>query len=278
MKTMEDLTPGQFTDLRDGPGIAFLPVGPFEWHGPHLPLGTDPIHAHYLAVRIAEVLGGLVLPPLFAGTETIVPATGRPHNLSGMGLDPGDRVIGMDFPANSVKSMYFEESVFALTVREMVRSLRKNGFQTIVIVNGHGAANHVSTLHRLAAEESDAKSCRVVIHPAWGTSELQLPGVGHASRHETSIMMAIRPDDVHIELLPPLGLPLRYQDFAIVDGPAFSGNPTQDFTVREEYDPRISTPEDGKAMLDKEISNAVQHVSHHLNQSDEYHFAEESRG
>ena len=34
------------------------------------------------------------------------------------------RVVGMDLPTNPVKSLYFEEGVFAVSVREIVRGLR----------------------------------------------------------------------------------------------------------------------------------------------------------
>jgi creatinine amidohydrolase len=52
--------------------LAFCPVSPIEWHGLHLPVGTDGLHAHHVAVRVAEQVGGVVLPTLFAGTETVL--------------------------------------------------------------------------------------------------------------------------------------------------------------------------------------------------------------
>ena len=44
--------------------IVYLPIGPLEWHGPHLPLGTDPLQAESLAIAVAQQVGGVVHPTL----------------------------------------------------------------------------------------------------------------------------------------------------------------------------------------------------------------------
>ena len=49
-----------------------------------------------------------------------------------------------------VKSVYYEESVFGLTVREVVRALKRDEYRLIVLANGHGAANQQGTLDRIA--------------------------------------------------------------------------------------------------------------------------------
>ena len=187
--TLAELRPDEIVAMRDASGTVFVPVGPLEWHGPHLPLGTDPLHALAIATRLAAVTGGVVHPTVFAGTETVVPARGRLHDLRSMGLSDTDRVIGMDFPGMPVRSLYSEESAFALAIREVVLGLRENGFSRIVIVNGHGATNHQSALDRVAAEASSGTS-RVVVHPTFGIPLIEGYGDGHASRSETSVMMA----------------------------------------------------------------------------------------
>lgn len=47
--------------------VAYLPLGTLEWHGPHMPLGADGIQSKELFVRVAEKVGGVVLPILFMG-------------------------------------------------------------------------------------------------------------------------------------------------------------------------------------------------------------------
>lgn len=47
------LRPDQVIKAREERSLIFLPVGPIEWHGPHLPLGVDPLRAHFAAVAVA---------------------------------------------------------------------------------------------------------------------------------------------------------------------------------------------------------------------------------
>ncbi len=44
--------------------LAVLPAGSIEYHGPHGPLGADLFLAEALAARVADTLGGLLLPAL----------------------------------------------------------------------------------------------------------------------------------------------------------------------------------------------------------------------
>src|SRR5699024_6576907 len=48
-------------------GIAILPVGAVEAHGPHLPLGTDNLLAERVAEKVATGVDGLILPTLSYG-------------------------------------------------------------------------------------------------------------------------------------------------------------------------------------------------------------------
>ncbi|MFC1636485.1 creatininase family protein, partial [Planctomycetota bacterium] len=50
---MQFMRPGQLEKaLRDFP-VAYVPFGPVEWHGRHLPLGTDALKAHGILVKTA---------------------------------------------------------------------------------------------------------------------------------------------------------------------------------------------------------------------------------
>src|SRR5947207_13170031 len=67
----ELMTPDEVIAAREKTPVAFVPVGPIEWHGPHLPLGTDGLHARGVAVRAARIVGGVVLPTLYAWTDAV---------------------------------------------------------------------------------------------------------------------------------------------------------------------------------------------------------------
>jgi creatinine amidohydrolase/Fe(II)-dependent formamide hydrolase-like protein len=136
----ELMTPAEVVENRERCPVIFVPISPIEWHGPHLPLGTDGLHAHHVAVRAAPAFGGVVFPTVYAGTETVRPPGGGPQSLGAIGFGDGERIVGMDFPANPVKSVYFEESAFGIAVREVARQLKRDPFGVIALVNGHGAS------------------------------------------------------------------------------------------------------------------------------------------
>src|SRR5690242_4179364 len=98
----ELMTPEDVVEARTAAPVAFVPIGPLEWHGPHLPLGVDPLHAYAVAIGTARAVGGVVLPALFAGTETRRPAGGGPQSVGALGFSDDERIIGMDLPGNSV--------------------------------------------------------------------------------------------------------------------------------------------------------------------------------
>jgi len=116
-------------------------------------------------------------------------------------------------------------------------------------------------LQRLAAEESDPPRVRVVFAMAFLPPEPPFSDPGHAEKVETSIILATRPDLVDLTTLPPKGTPLRYQEFGIVDGKAFDGRPTSDFTLRPDADPREASAGLGRTVLEAEVTRVAAIVS-----------------
>jgi creatinine amidohydrolase len=260
----ELLSPSEVVEAKQRAPLVFVPVSPIEWHGPHLPVGTDGLHAHHVAVRVAREVGGVVLPTLFFGTETVRLPGGGAEQLGVLGLDERERVVGMDFPGFPVKSLYIEESAFGLAVRELVRGLAADGFRLIVLVNGHGAANHQRTLDRVAREETRRPDVSVMSLFVWVAPAPPRLDPGHADREETSIMMAIAGELVDLGRLPPADVPLGYAEHGIVDGRAFDGHPTADFTVPSHADPRGATREEGESLLGREVQAAAASVGQEL--------------
>ena len=238
------LRPGQIVAERERAPLAFLPLGPLEWHGPHLPFGVDPLNAEAVALRVAQEVGGVVVPTLYLGTER----ERRPDMLEAIGFARDDYVVGMDFPANSLPSYYFPEEVLAITVRAYLDLLIRQGYKLVVLMNGHGAENHLVALQRLAIEYTNSRPVRVVLlmpAPGYTTGDSSW---AHATAGETSVMQALAPEAVDLAALPLEG-PLRNTDFAIVDDRTFRGDPTPDHTVRPEEDPRGASAADGERRL-----------------------------
>jgi creatinine amidohydrolase len=256
----ELMRPEQVTGACATAPVAYVPIGPLEWHGPHLPLGLDGLHAHEVAVRAAKEAGGVVLPTFFAGTETVRPPGPGPQSLDALGLPEDQRIVGMDFPSHSVDSNYFEESAFGIAVRELVASLPSADFRIVILVNGHGATNHQATLRRIAAEADRPGTQRVLYHLAF-LPDPAAAGPGHAAREETSIGLALCPAQVRPDLLPPIDVPLRYAEYGIVDARAFDGDPAPGHALPGDDHPRSSTAEEGEAILEAEGHALARRVS-----------------
>jgi creatinine amidohydrolase len=246
----ELLRPAEIIAERERFPVVFQPLGPLEWHGPHLPYGTDPLHAETVAQRTAQTIGGVVMPTLYWGAER----ERTPAGLKQLGFKGDEWIVGMDFPANSMKSLYSMEDVFALVIRARVELLIDQGYRLIVLVNGHGAANHMATLDRLAKEYTGLTSARVLFTTAFDPSADGTYNIGHADALETSLVLAMYPEAVDLDLLPPLPEPLRNVEWGIVDGETFAGDPTADYTLRPDADPRRnSSPEQGESALQGDV-------------------------
>lgn len=241
--------------------LVFLPVGPLEWHGPHLPLGTDPLIAYEVALRVAREVGGVVLPPFYWGTERERGA----NTLRSLGFQGDEWIVGMDFPNNSMKSLYIPEDFFGLGIRAILDKLVEQGYKFITIINGHGAANQISTLERLAKEFENERNVVVITAFVAVPDENGVVDYGHAVASETSKLMAIYPDRVDVSKLPSKDKKYRYCDFGIVDSDAFFGRPAPNFEVQEKDDPRFSAnPEMGERLLRRAVKIIVDQVKEKL--------------
>jgi creatinine amidohydrolase len=234
--------------------IAYLPIGPLEWHGPHLPLGTDPLHAEHLAVALASEVGGVVYPTLYWGTER----ERSPELLRDLGFTGDEWIVGMDFPANSLPSFYAPEEQFAAVVRWTVDGMIAHGFRLIVLTNGHGAKNQLYHLARLTAELNARGPARLLTVYLLAREAGDDPG--HATITETAAVMALDPGRVDLAALPAPGVPLRNIDWAIVDGETFEGHPTAGYTVHPADDPRRATPDLGRQHLAATIACLVPEI------------------
>ena len=61
----EELTPTEFRERLVEAPVAYLPLGTIEWHGEHLPLGSDGLQSREFFIMLARETGGIVYPMLF---------------------------------------------------------------------------------------------------------------------------------------------------------------------------------------------------------------------
>jgi creatinine amidohydrolase len=248
---LEWLRPDEINTERARCPVVYLPIGPLEWHGPHLPVGTDPLQAEHVAQALAERAGGVVHPTLYIGTER----ERSPELLNDIGFKGDEWIVGMDFPANTERSYYYSEDAFAVIVRYTLEQLVAHEYRLIVIVNGHGATNQIQQLQRLAIEFTRRGPAKVLY-----TFDLDAEldeDAGHATITETAAILALDHKRVDLSGLPPEGSPLRNIEHGIVDAPTFLGQSAPERTVSEKADPRRATPELGQ----KHFDDTVEHLS-----------------
>jgi creatinine amidohydrolase len=259
---LELLRPDEILSEMQRHPVVYLPLGPLEWHGPHLPYGTDPLYAYEIALRVADRLGGIVHPCLFLGTER----ERDPATLRNLGFSGSEWIVGMDFPNNNLLSPYIPEEVLGIVVRHQVYQLLRMGFRQVVLVNGHGGRNHVALLRRLCADISAER--RGQVHYVFTFPE----GAGtwsrrhHASTDETAVMQHLFPGSVAIDALPPNGQPIRARDCGVVDEDAFEGRALPEGYIRE--DPRSATAALGEqhlaAAVDAIVEGLTRTISEHV--------------
>jgi creatinine amidohydrolase len=159
-----------------------LPIGILEKHGPHAPIGSDLIHVREWSARATRQEYAVVFPDFFYGQ--INEARHQPGTFS---LPP--RVVW---------------DLLEATCDELGR----NGFQKIVMVNGHGG--NPQLLRYFAQAQLDRRRDYVVYFfdpapdPAVDEKVKALrrsdpAGDMHAGERETSTLLYLRPDLVKLE-------------------------------------------------------------------------------
>lgn len=154
--------------------VVLIPVGSTEQHGPHLPMSTDTLIAEEIVARALHVTDGLMIGPTIA-----VSASGEHAGF------PGTLSIG--------------STVLRDVIVELGRSA--DWAAGVVFVNGHGGNSSAVA----AAVKTLQHEGRHVLSwwPKWPQRADGGPKDLHAGRIETSLMLAIDPGLVRLELARP---------------------------------------------------------------------------
>ena len=152
--------------------LAVLPVGAIEQHGPHLPTKTDTFVVQAItalaAAKLPEDVTAVILPAVSFGSSA--------HHLP----FGGTLSLGQD--------------TLVAVLMDLLRSCAACGFDRVLMVNGHGGNAEVcGAVAKRAAVELDVLAAAVSY---WTLLPAVADLPGHAGVFETSLMLALAPDDV----------------------------------------------------------------------------------
>jgi creatinine amidohydrolase len=206
------LRPAQVVARREACPVLYIPIGTIEWHGVHNPLGADTLQAEGLAIMCAQQGGGLVFPPLYYGESRLealmeANAADRDRIAAQMMLSPDNFTPERQaFSATEQALNYHKLLLHILVEAETL------GFALGVLVAGHYPLIDHARAAVLQFNQREYSKRHGML--AWACVDYllardQYPHAGdHAAGWETSHVLALHPETVDLNLLPPKGEPL----------------------------------------------------------------------
>jgi len=224
-------------EFKEGYNKAVLAVGSTEYHGEHLPYGTDTLVSEHIATEVAKrVKDMLMLPPISYGMSA--------HY--------------SNFPI----AISLSTETLMRVLREVFDSLRKHGLNRLMIVNGHDG--NIPAIEAATNEyRAEYPEFKMAVLSAWWVTAGQLvpegtfevwDGLGHAGEGETSMMLRVDPSLVDMGkargVLPDLPKHVDWKwTFDEITPYGVTGDPTK------------ATPEKGAAMNDALVKLLVDLVN-----------------
>lgn len=179
---LEELTaPDYIRAVEQSSKTCILPIGVFEKHGAHLPLGTDLYIARELALRAAVKEYTIVFPWYYF--SQINEARHQPGTIA-----------------------YSPELIWQ-TLQETLNELARNGFEKIIIINGHGGNNAFLNYFGMAQLAKKRDYSLYWYQPSYDSGILkkiesmtmQDEYDSHGGNRESSVMKAVKPEIVHLD-------------------------------------------------------------------------------
>lgn len=235
-----DLTAPEIAALPAGT-VAVLPLGAVEQHGPHLPVSTDYVTATEAAAAAVDVVARAASAPVV--------------------LLPGLAYTKSDEHHWSPGTIWLSWDTLMRTLVDIGRSLATSGITRLLFVNGHGGN---SALGQVACREIRKQfglrtffaHLSVPVDQGGPGSAVAEHGMGiHGGHGETSLMLHLRPELVHMELAVRR-VPEELLDFDLIGfgKPVSFGWLSDDFGPDGHIgDPTGATAEHGKLLFEAAV-------------------------
>jgi creatinine amidohydrolase len=215
--------------------LAIVPLGANEVYGKHLPLGSDTIVATDLAVRLAKNVGAVVTPPIPIGDSSAL----------------------RDFPGTLTTSL----PVLTGYLKDLCESLIQHNFKRFFMVCGH--LGNIPAVTAVANELYEKALFAMV--DVWRYMARQGQGIvetdcfpeGHASEVGTSVLLALRPHLVNMDLATKEIPPSNWVLTPDLKHLTIFGELSKSGVIG---DPTLSSPQKGEAMINKAIEDLSEFV------------------
>lgn len=212
-------------EIKRGNKKIIIPLGSTEQHGPHLPVSTDTIIAEYFANQLTKKIPS--------------------YSLSGI-------PSGVSFEHRPFFNISISNDLLSELLSQICISLGENGFNQIIIINGHRGNMGVVQYIPQKVERINSK-VKVFGINYWQLIEREFD---HGGFVETSLMLAIAPKLVQMHKAKSgyLNKKMLHSTYT-----TFLSN-TSSFKITRNGvlgDPRKATKEEGKKIISITMKNLV---------------------
>ena len=240
---LQDMSWPQAKEWIDSNRPIVIPVGAIsKEHGPHLPMNTDFLVAEALAQGVAEALPVLIAPVISAGYY------------------PAFR----HYPG----SQHLSAETFQAVIEETLAGFIEQGANNLAIINtGVSTEPVIKVAVREILENYQVRvPVADILRLGKRTDAMfQQKLGGHGDEHETSVIMAIKPEAVRLERAKEdygnaLEAPRTVFNIPVIFDPDPESGP--DFSATGvRGDPTLATPEKGAAALEAMVRDLVDGLS-----------------
>jgi creatinine amidohydrolase len=179
LREIRNMTRDEVEEAINDYPVAILPLGATEQHGHHLPLGVDVMLAEGISRLVAEETRALLLPALPFGYSW----------------------VWRDIPG----TVSIEQHNVEVVIKDVAHSVSRYGIELLALINGHDANN--ASMKYAARELQDELDTTTIYFFYPGLTEVMAEycdsptwhGMIHACELETSLMLAMYPEQVRME-------------------------------------------------------------------------------